>query len=113
MLVILKINYLVYKKKLLKMFYKIPSISRLAEDTQTKLNNYHWHSTFILQKLKIFKIIFVSTSSIISIKQWTDSVHASSRFLYDVFEDLRIKIQKIPGTPDCASLTHGIDFKNK
>ena len=46
-------------------------------------------------------------------KQWTDSVHASPRFLYDVFEDLRIKIPKIPGTPDCASLTHGIDFKNK
>ena len=37
------------------MFNKISSINHLAEYTQIKLNDFHWHSIFIFQKLITFQ----------------------------------------------------------
>ena len=71
----LKITCLVYKIKLLKMFYKILSISLLAEDTQMKLI-CTGNQLLFSKSLELFKITFISTSSIINIKQWATSTDA-------------------------------------
>ena len=75
----------VYPKKFSKMFNKISSINHLAEYTQIKLNDFHWHSIFIFHN---FSRKYVHLPHSLSMKQWAASVDTSPGSSCDLFEDL-------------------------
>ena len=92
------------------MFYEIPSINRLAEDNKKTKLICTDNQLLFSKSLEFFKGTFISTSSIINMKQWTASVDGLPGYLPDISEDKRIKI---PGMSDFASLLMTQPSENK